>query len=435
MRLHIIWGPACLCFGTTLIFSLLFYYRAPFHDHWSIVPLYSSLQSGNLGVSDLFALHGNHWHASAYLLQLGLSPLTGMGHWAESLASVIIAGFGFFALVRLLVRTDTPKAMAWLIGSAAFFFFSLDQAGNWLWGWQVAVFLNMAGALWAIERLSAGAPTVLNTGLAVMATAVSIYAFATGWVLIPIGWVLLSVYGGWRSHQGRFALLIWTGFAAAMAIHFFLAKRAMAGLETQTGLPPLADINTLLGLTHYTLNFLASPIVRFARDISVPITLLGAGLTVLALRRLYQKDPKRVWTRTAPLLALAAYAMGAGLLTALGRWEMYGVKQAFVSRYITFGTLYWIAVFTLAGMLIAERRDQSHRVLLGVLSLLFILKIGNIPSVVQKSIRISNEVKVAAATLAETYPGTDPQDYAVLQSPHQTIEADLAVLHEHRVSL
>ena len=435
MRWHLKWGPALGCFVLTLVFSLTYYYRAPFHDHWSIVPLYGQMQDGTLSLSDLFTLHGRHWHASGYAVQLGLSQVTDMGHWAESLASVVVAGFGFLALVRILERLALPGAMAWLIGIAAFFYFSLDQAGNWLWGWQVAVFLNMAGALWAIERLSCGPPTLKNTGLAALAAAISIYAFATGWALIPIGWALLLIFGGRQTGRGLACLALWTLFAGAIGFHFYGSEGPVGAASVQADLPPLADAATIKGLAHYSLNFLASPIVRFARDISVPIAILGGGILVAALWTLRLQDRRTVWTRTAPILAIAAYAVGAALLTALGRWEMYGVKQAFVSRYITFGTLFWIAVFALAIVVIAHFRDRSHRVLIGLLGLLFVLKIGNQPSVIQKTVRLSNSIQASAERVAATYPDTPPADYAILHNPLQTIEPDLTILLAHRVSL
>jgi len=144
------WGPVCVCLAVTLIFSLTYYYRAPYHDHWDIVPLFAQARDGTLAFGDLFALHGYHWHASGYIVQLGLSQLTSMGHQAESAASVLIAAFGFIALARMLGRAANALNVAngtriWIYAVSAFMLFSLDQAGNWLWGWQIAVFINVAG--------------------------------------------------------------------------------------------------------------------------------------------------------------------------------------------------------------------------------------------------------------------------------------------------
>lgn len=433
------WGPVAVIFAVTLIFSLIYYYRAPFHDHWDIVPYFAKLQDGTLGFSDLFALHGNHWHASGYLLQLALAPLTGMGHWAESLASVLVAGVGFVALARLLDRSlglfDASRMTPYVFGLAAFFLFSLDQAANWLWGWQVAVFINIAGALWAIERLSAGPPTLLNTACAATAAALSIYAFGTGWALIPIGFGLMVIYGALQSRQGIACLTLWALFTALLLWHFSLALTDSSAAYAVESTPSLTDPNAVFGLLHYAINFVASPVVRFARDSSVVFFFIGCGLLSWSLWTLRGVAKDKMLKGTAPFLALAAYSFGAGLLTAFGRWEVFGVKQAFVSRYISFGTFFWIAVFTLTLIAIARSSQTSRKVAIGIVSLLFVLKIGNIPSVVQKTVGLSNDIKVAAEHLAENYPETQPEQYAILHQEGQVIDPRVAVLHTHRVSL
>ncbi|MEO1324208.1 MAG: hypothetical protein AAFV59_14500 [Pseudomonadota bacterium] len=433
------WGPALFCLTVVLVFTMAYHYRAPFHDHWALIPYYGRMQDGTLPFQDVFALSGNHWHASGIFVMLGLSKLTAMGHWAEALASGLIAGLGFFALVRIIKRTidgmTAPSLMAWAIGVTAFLYFSLDQAGNWLWGWQISVFLNVTGALWTIDRLSCGPPTLRNIMIAILAAAMSIYAFGAGWVLIPIGWGLLLIHGALKTRRGCLAFGLWSVFATLMLWHFSLALSASAQAYTASALPTLADPATVLGLLHYTINFIASPIVRFARDISIPITILALGVAVYSMSTLRRGVAKLDWRDLSPLLALAAYAIGAGLLTALGRWELYGVKQAFVSRYITFGTLFWIAVFLLAMLAIAKTPGRPHRVMYGLLGLLFVLKIGNIPSVVQKSVRISGEIAAAAELVAADYPDVTPDQYQVLHSPLQKIEPYLDTLAAHEVSL
>lgn len=434
------WGPASVCFVVTLIFCLLFFYRAPFHDHWDIVPLFAQLKEGTLEISDLFALHGNHWHASGYVVQLGLGELTAMNHRTESLVSVLVAGVGFIALWRMLERSITQLKVAngpilWVFGLSAFFFFSLDQAGNWLWGWQVAVFINVAGALWTIERLTCGRLTLLNTGLAVISAAAAIYAFGTGWVLLPIGFVLLLSFGAWRTLQGRVSLAIWVVFTSLLLWHFSIALTASSAAYSGSALPDLMDVSAIIGLIHYAINFVASPIVRFARDISIPITLIGVGILIWSGWTVWRADRANAWAGLAPFLSMAVFAFGSRLLTAFGRWESFGVKQAFVSRYITFGTFFWIAVFVVAALAIAKSSHQSHRRLFGLLGLLLVLKIGNIPSVVQKSVRLSNDIRAAAEHLSENHSNAVADHYKVLHSPLQTVDPHIETLATHRVSL
>ena len=433
------YGPAVFCVLVLTIYGLLFHYRAPFSDHWDLIPLYREMKAGDLELGDLFGLHGNHWHASGYAVQLGLSDVTDMAHWAECLASILIAVIGFIALMRLLmVSMDLlaiSQATAWVFGVSALFFFSLDQSANWLWGWQVAVFINLAGALWTIERLSLPAISVRNTGLAAIACALAIYAFGTGWALIPIGFALLILRGALSTQPGRVSLLIWSVLTGLLLWHFFLALNEATSQYGLGSLPDFSVGQSWIGVFEYTANFLASPVVRFARDSALVATLLGSGILCWAVFKLLTVDRQYAWTAALPFLALAAYSVGAGLLTALGRWEAFGTHQAFVSRYISFGTFFWIAVFALAIFAVAKTSHRTHKRTFAVLGLLLVLKIANQPSVIGKSITLSNEVADSARQLAAVYPNITPEMHEGLLIPAQQAEAHLQTLYEHRVSL
>ena len=430
------WGPALFFFLVVLVFSLSFYYRAPYHDHWDIVPYFAALQQGELQLGDLFVPHGGHWHATGYIAQLTLGELTGMAHWAVSFASVLFAGLGFVALLRMMTRSfaelNIPETAPWLISISAFFFFSLDQSANWLWGWQVAVFIMIAGAMWTIERLSAGEPSVANTLLAAGATAVSIYAFATGWALIPIGFGLLLAYGAMSSPTGKVCLGIWGGFTLLMLVHLYLAR---AGLPVSVStLPDAGQADTWLGLSHYTINFVTSPVIRFARDSSLVAAAIGIGLFIWSLRTLKREEKRPILQTVAPFLALAALSWGAGFLSAIGRWEQFGVQQAFVSRYISFGSFFWISVFVLAIFAIAKTRHRTHMWTYSVLGLLLLLKVGNIPSVVTKSVELSQTIAATSSEIAAIYPDVEPADYAILHNGSQDVETYLETLSTHKVS-
>jgi len=149
------WAVPLLFFVVTLAFSILYHWSAPVNDHWYIMKLFTKLHDGHLVPSDLFKLHGAHWHASGYVVQLALAEMTAMTHWVESAGSVLFAGLGFFAIARMLDRCIDHfrvwPATLWVYGLSSFFYFSLDQAANWLWVWQVAVFISNAAAVGTVE--------------------------------------------------------------------------------------------------------------------------------------------------------------------------------------------------------------------------------------------------------------------------------------------
>ena len=442
------WGVSVFFFVVTLIFSLQYHYRVPYLDHWDIITLYASLKSGSFDLSDLFLLHGPHWHASGYAVLLALAEVTAMEHWAESLASVVFAALGFLALARMLDRSigqlQLRQATLWIYTFSAFLYFSLDQAANWLWGWQVAIFISNAGALWAIERLTKGTPTLLNTTLAAIATAISVYGFGTAWALIPIGFALLILYGALRSRVGIYSLALWSALSALLLFHFFWVfadKKSMYVNQVPVTLDFL-DVTTYIGLTHFAINFISSPLIgNTMRDVhvTVPVTLIGLTILIWSVRALNKNKKTSVLRSVAPFLSLAVFALGSGLLTALGRWEEFGANQAFVDRHVSFGQFFWIAVFVL-GVFALVKWDaipKKRSLVLGGLCLLFMLKVTNIPGDVREHVERSIHIKEVAKVLSENYPDVKRTEYSRLYHLPQTatVEQNLKTMWTHKVSV
>jgi hypothetical protein len=192
-----VWLLPAACFSATIVFTLIFYYRAPYFDQWDIVPLFAASQDGTLKPSDLFRQHGSHWHASGYVIMLATARISGMQHWVDPAISLIIAGLGFLALANIVRRSaeefGAAKRLPAALALAGFMYFSLDQASNWLWGWQVALFASTTGTLWAVDLLSRSRLTIPRTVLASLAAVLAVYGFATAWTLLPIGLALILV--------------------------------------------------------------------------------------------------------------------------------------------------------------------------------------------------------------------------------------------------
>ena len=176
--------PALL-FCITTIYVFTFYYRGPVHDSWLLVRQYMQLENGTLRIEDLFITHGFHWHASAYAVLLPLAQLTGFNAVVEVMVSLLISLAGFFALAtifdRAVIDFQVLKARTWLLAMGALFWFSLDQADNWLWGWQVAVFINLTGVIACIALLTSKDLSWFRLSAAAMSAALAVFAFATGW--------------------------------------------------------------------------------------------------------------------------------------------------------------------------------------------------------------------------------------------------------------
>ncbi len=433
------WAPAAFFFAVAAVYTLLFYYRLPYFDHWELVSLYDATADGRPPIGEIFAVNAGHWHATGYIVMLLLASLTRMAHAPEAVASLIFALLGFWALARILRNAasafNAQNSLVLLIGVCALFYFSLDQAENWLWGWQVAVFAHVAGVLWCIERLSSGPLTPARIAAASFFAAAAIYAFATGWALLPIGYALILTQSRWRSRNGVLGLLLWTVFFGLIIWHLMLAWEESDWTYIETFGPTSGFAQSLLGVAHFGLNFLASPVSRFTTDLAVPFAFIGLGLGLWSIHRLYGERGLNAMRAAAPIVALAAYAAGAAILTAAGRWQVYGAEQAFTMRYITFGNFFWICTLALAILAAPSLSLRRRRWLYVLVGTICAMKVGNSISAANVQAGVSASIHMAAQQLRSQYPSPDPALLAQVSDGGQNAAQALDILYRRRAGL
>nr|WP_321440049.1 GtrA family protein [uncultured Hyphomonas sp.] len=427
------WLIPAVMFAMTGLYTAIFHYQVPYFDHWDIVPLYAAAQSGTLTLADLFRQHGSHWHASGYLVMLATADMSHMSHWIDPLISVAIAGVGFLALSNILRRAldafDASRYLTLALGIAAFVYFSLDQAANWLWGWQVAVFICTTGVLWTIDLLSRPNLTVPQTLVAAAATAVAIYGFATAWTLLPIGFALICLHpqAGWR--MKGMALSIWGALSAALLWHYMLTRTGYA--EDMLSSRPLGD--AVLGIVHYMANFMGSAFARISRPGAPWIAAIGMLCLIGVLIALVRRGWSSLLAMRG-LLAMIAFAIGADFLTALGRWPTFGVEQAFANRYITFANYAWLGLILLAIPLSRRWNDRMRQAALAGLCLFVGAKCINDLSAGRNAM-LAMRINAAAAELACQYPDIPPETRALISASTQEIDTGLQTLKSYEVSL
>jgi hypothetical protein len=86
----------------------------------------------------------------------------------------------------------------------------------------------------------------------------------------------------------------------------------------------------------YVLNFLGAGIARFAADLAP----WAAAFALASAPWLFVRG--RAQTGVLSWLGLLLFAVFAAVLTALGRSAAFGSEQAFVTRYVSFSSLFWI---------------------------------------------------------------------------------------------
>ncbi|MEM9284982.1 MAG: GtrA family protein [Pseudomonadota bacterium] len=419
----------------TIAYTLANYIPIPFADHWDLVPMFDRMTQGTLKAPELFALHGSHWHASGYVVMLGLASLTGMSHLVEVIASLCIAAFAMMGLVRIIDRAfggSPNRQRLYALMLLAFIFWSVDQASNWIWPWQVAVFMTIAGTIWAVERLTQERLRLRDITLAIASTTVAIYGFATAWALVPVGLGLIFWQRGVPLAQRCGQAAIWATFSALLITHFLIAQGA-DNSYAESVLPDLSW-SSLAGLSLFVVNFVCSPITRFTDAIEFPVLVLTALLLFLSIRSALrtQQLPDRV---LKPSLAFVTLALGAGGMTALGRWAVFGANQAFVGRYITFGNLFWIGTVILFVWSLRHATGAVRSIGIGFLCLLMVMKaIGCFNSATKWAGRRS-DILDSAQFIAACYPELPIEKRREIAHDTQPIEPRLAVLVREEVSV
>jgi hypothetical protein len=420
--------------GVTLVYAVLNHYQAPYFDHWDIAPLLEADDSGTLTLARLFEIHGGHWHASAYALLVPLARLTAWSHLAESLAS-----FAFMAATAMLalrlgtkfasVAAPNSRNVSLVLGTA-FIAFSLDQASNLLWGFPVAVFMNVFGGVLMIMALTG--PTLSLAAFAMAATGVclSVFAYGAGFALMPIGAVLIALNGASRTRRLAFGLT-WVALCTGLCLAFVQAlERAPMGGGFDASDLARADFLPYLGF--FTLNFVGAGVARFTSDLVIAVALIGivaASGAVFILRR-----RGVTWANLATPLALCAFGIGAALLCGLGRYD-FGAEQGASSRYISLSTPFWLGALWLVLAALQHVHDRSARAgIIALLAVLAVLKLGNSIQSAVKHVSLSRQV----AEIAETMRA-EPDNAAVaarqISFERQDIVRHVTFLRDRRWSM
>lgn len=348
----------------------------PFGDQWELVPLLQQVSERQIEATAFLAQHNEHRPVLPRLIMVGLARLTGWNTRYELAINFLIALANLGAFTALLwqtVRPVAPAAMSALVLMGSMAIFSLAQWENWIWGWQIAIFVNVLAALAAVWAVTAYAGRWRGVGLSLLAAAVGMSSFANGLLLsmvLPLG-IAVSEFSDGRCSWGsgrRLAVAV-LGGAGLVALY-------LRGFHAAIPLP--AAVSQPWTQLHYVLVYLGSSLAL--GSVTLAIGWGGFGLLALVFAATHTWRGGSRWRSAAlPWLLLALYAVLSAGMTAIGRAHM-GVTQATASRYVTISILFWLGVGVLVALTVA-RRWQSARVpersaIVGVLTALVLAALG-----------------------------------------------------------
>lgn len=356
-------------------------------DHLDLVPMVEAVRAGTLAQSIFWNIHGGHLHSAAYAVLLLTTWCSGGQPWLDCVASWILL-VAFAAIVRRVSSLALPGdvALRWPLAILLLALYP-GHLANLQWGWQVAVFLCLVGVALVVANLCA---VTLDgwRNLAALAGAVLAWlSFATGIGLVPLALLLLAARHDlpWR----RRMLLALPWLLLAIPVGGSELARANSG-------DPLPRVPAL---ALYALDYLGAGVARFATDVAPWLALAAIGTGVHAFARLRRERIALYWA------GFAGFAMFAAVLTALGRAAPFGAEHAFVTRYVSFSSVFWIGWFGL--MALAHRAGAVRRWQSALVVLVAVSAVGNAVQMIGKAGKLGASSRATAAHIRASWPNVD----------------------------
>jgi hypothetical protein len=323
----------------------------PLWDQWQFVPLIEKSFRGELTISDLWAQHNEHRIFFPKLIMLILARLTSWDIRFE-LAVNLLLGLGIFAVVmyqtRVTARQLGVSGLKLAAPAFSLIVFSLSQYQNWLWGWQLAIFLNVLAVVTATVLLTDPRISWSRfTGAAALAL-VATFSFGSGFIIWPVGLMILwFAAAGGRERMVRCGA--WSVLSVLAISGYFYhyqrqAERTVSGLGVDYAL--------------YVCKFLGNSCAQFSetqRWVGVAACVSGAGAVALLVWSgcvLVRGNP-RSFKLLLPYCGMALYSIGTALLTGIARASL-GSDQALASRYCTLTVPFWVALTVFLTLLISS---------------------------------------------------------------------------------
>lgn len=359
-------------------------------DHLDLVPLYEAWRQGG-AVAELWRIHdGSHLHTAAYAVLLVTTHLSNGQPLFDCLVSWALLVTQAVLLLRIASRTLAGfREQLGIRLAVAFFALYPGHLANLQWGWQVAVFIStLFGAVIPVyvltrERIGLGS-SILGAASAV----IGVMGFSTALAMFPVAIMLVATHREIPAIRRLVLAAPWLLAMAALAA--WLGGAATASEHAYTA----------VGLAVYVLNYLGSGVLRFAENLAPFWAAMGIVTGVAAMWR------ARGVRSTYPWLALMLFSMGCAALTALGRVGPFGVDHAFVTRYVSFSSLFWLGWLGLA-LVALQHHAGGKGWWRAVIGLTLLLAVANAVHLTKKAAVVRERSMSYARHFVDEYPRYD----------------------------
>jgi len=302
------------------------------------------------GIRDLWTQHNEHRLLIPKLIMVHLARLTNWDIRAELTLNLILALGAFSIIWRLITSTGDllhSNLRLILIPLVSILFFSMNQWENWLWGWQIQIFICNLSVVAAILILSKSTISTFAFLTSIGLGAIAGCSFGSGNLIWPIGLIIISCHNS--SNKSKYQqFILWLLIASIFLAVYFSGYRQTLPVYRMKRFLFEPDLSIWRAYFAYILTYIGAPLFPFNQSRAVLAGACGL-LGLLLLSALTIKHHGKYFERVLPVIGIALYAVGAGFSTGLARAQM-GTEQALSSRYISISTLFWISVLILTGI-------------------------------------------------------------------------------------
>ena len=337
----------------------------PFWDQWNFVPLLGKSYEEGITFRDLWDQHNEHRLLFPRLIMLGLAHASRYNIAWELVVILLLASATLALLGRQLIKTsrawDYP-GLPWAMPLLSLLIFTLGQAENWLWGWQIQIFLNVLAVVAGLSLLGSRVFQWRRfwwaLGLGILAT----YSFANGLIFWPLGFLALLLAPPRDKGDKTLALAAWAVSTALIVFSYLYQFR----YQSPSGMPWTHFLSQPGEYVQYVLKYLGRPVINY-EGYALAIGLIGL-LFFGAFTFLFLRDKRDKARAFLPFFLFGLYSIGCGMLTGIGRIG-FGSAQAMSGRYVPFSALIWIPNFIFVFLLSREIRTRVRARPLRILSL------------------------------------------------------------------
>lgn len=315
---------------------------SPFWDQWDFIPTLVKAYDGTLGFGDLFAWHSEHRPFFPRLIALLFAYPS---HWniAYELALNVILGILLFLTLVLQIKKTAQVTklsnLYFTIPLMSILVFSMSQWENWIWGWQIQVWLAVFCSTAGIFLLTNFPSSYKWFFISLLLGMIAIYSFVSGISYLVMGFLILLFDIRNKRAAIFFKILIWVSISTVLLAVYYFSDRQAAVQFSHVGqlIKFLYEPLKFLQFISFPFAFLGGPFAFGSLEVAITLGILCVLLMALLPLILIRRFKSSVIT---PYVYLNIFVIGVTLMTGLGRIELNAL-QAISSRYITFALLAW----------------------------------------------------------------------------------------------